>query len=792
MSIIYRKDQKDIIKYTSGTMGIQAVPGAGKTFIITHLAAKLLNYMKEKNIEGKILVLTYMNSAANNFKSRIKTMVDKSEKSRFEVMTIHSLCMKIIRENTNLAFIDGEFEVVDDYKKSMLISEAIKKFKEDGNESRIYSFLDKKQNNETNRKKWEREFESIVLNSIKLLKYADISEDELEKIVDKKYRGIMEIISPIYSIYQESLRREGYMDYDDILLIANKILSENKDVKKFYQEKYYYVLEDECQDSNFIQGQIVEMISSDKKIRRKSKKNLVRVGDVNQSITGTFAGSDPRFFMDFLKEADLSYEMNMASRSSKDIIEVANELVKSVNTVDGVLKNEKLVYKKILNPIFIEEIEKNKGYKENPITKNYMISAKTKDDEAAELRAIENYIRFLRENYPDYSIGVLAFSNFDANVIFEYLLSKGIECEKLGDSSIRKKLLSDIKLFIDFLLSPDDEEIFLNIIKDVFFERNLSVELSDEDKEAIFQKVVKIDSEKFIYDLEYFKKEVGSICVGFEDIVKRSLSNLFSDVRKFFEGFLEKSLIDYISLVKYIGTNLNTSKNEEILLIYILFYIERIQNFKDVDLRRVSTFFDRRYSRIFDSIIEGIYEGGEYEAEGGSITVSTLHKSKGMEWDAVIISGIDENNFPTDLNSYFRIDRKYLKFAFRYPEAFVNMEIDKINFDKKKASQRKYEPTDKYNTQVDCKFDEIKNNGIDKKGDIDTFDIKKYEDDLKIDIISERTRLFYVGITRAKRSLILINSRKKYIESINKSITRKESRYFTYLDDFIRQRKMLK
>ena len=124
MSINYRKDQKKIMKYKSGSMGIQAVPGAGKTFIITNLVAQLIEDMENENRDGKILVLTYMNSAVNNFKSRIRGILSDKDlpKSRFEVMTIHSLAMKIIKENTDIAFVSEETEIIDDYKKSLLIN----------------------------------------------------------------------------------------------------------------------------------------------------------------------------------------------------------------------------------------------------------------------------------------------------------------------------------------------------------------------------------------------------------------------------------------------------------------------------------------------------------------------------------------------------------------------------------------------------------------------------------------------------------------------------------------------
>ena len=90
--INYRKDQIPIMNYECGTMAVPAVPGAGKTFIVTNLVAKLLE--ENKNEKGKILILTYMNSAANNFKGRIKKILEEKgieSTNGFEVMTIHSL-----------------------------------------------------------------------------------------------------------------------------------------------------------------------------------------------------------------------------------------------------------------------------------------------------------------------------------------------------------------------------------------------------------------------------------------------------------------------------------------------------------------------------------------------------------------------------------------------------------------------------------------------------------------------------------------------------------------------------
>ena len=117
-------------------------PGAGKTFIITHLVSKLI---KENNAENsKILVITYMNSAVNNFKNRIKNILKEeniNSKNNYEVMTIHSLAVKIIKEKPQGLMINDEFLILDDLQKSIIINECIKKYKETESGKRVYSFL---------------------------------------------------------------------------------------------------------------------------------------------------------------------------------------------------------------------------------------------------------------------------------------------------------------------------------------------------------------------------------------------------------------------------------------------------------------------------------------------------------------------------------------------------------------------------------------------------------------------------------------------------------------------------
>lgn len=744
MDIVFRKDQKEIMKYKSGSMGIQAVPGAGKTFIITNLVAKLLKKMEDDDQDGKILVLTYMNSAANNFKSRIRAILEDEglDKGGFEVMTIHSLAMKIIRENTDIAMLSEESQIIDDYKKGILIQMAIDEYESiPASETRIRSFLKKDlRDDQAQVEKWYREFTNIVLNAIKLMKYADISVDRLEAYLDQDQATIMKIIGPIYKNYQTILDQEGYFDYDDILIRAYRILVENESVAEKYQARYAYVFEDECQDSNEIQGKIIDIISYKKTSREKSKRNLVRVGDVNQSITGTFTGSDPRYFKDFCLQADHFYEMNMAARSSRDILDLANHLVDQAR---GHLEG-----------IHIEPVESGQAYKSNPKTDKYMVAARSLKNQEEERDLVAKTIGYYQKAFPNYSIGVLSFSNYDTDDMGDYLDARDIKYDKLGaDSKVRKKVIGDLKLALDFLLEPIRDN-FVDLVMEAFVAR-FDLDLSQEDIESIAKSLAKEDHEALIYDDLYMEEWISRARVRLDDSIRMVFSKRMSESMLAIRSICDHNQADKLGLVSHILTRLNLTNNEVLLSKYIVFYLGNLLSYEGADLVRLALSLDKRYSRVFDGAIESIYDMGETDPLGGSVTLATIHKSKGMEWDAVIITGINKSDFPSSLDDYFRVDRKYLRPDFKYPEAFVNMDIDKIlgvNRDKTRAS---------------------------------------YEDDLKLALIGERVRLLYVGITRAKSSLLLLNSKNKFIESLNRNMFRKDSSYLEILRGYIEERKKL-
>lgn len=722
-NISYREDQIPIINYESGTMAVPAVPGAGKTFIVTNLVAKLL--MEKKHKGGKILVLTYMNSAVSNFKGRIKKILEESdiqENNSYEVMTIHSLAVKIIKEKPELVMLNEEFSIADDLQKTIILNECINRFRSSGGERIFANFL-KEQKDERWRdialEQWERGFYDLIGSSISELKYKEMSPDDLEdSIIKNGHNGILNIILPIYRQYDKSLKQQGLLDYDDILILAYRALSMDENLRTKLQNRYKYIFEDECQDSNEIQGKIIKIISNE-------NNNLVRVGDINQSITGTFSSSDPKFFKDFIAEADYCHRMDMSNRSSKDILELANKLVKYVTS--DFRQNE---CRSALEDMEIKTVPTGVGYKENPNPDTYNINIKWYETWEQELENTVRYTKGINKKYPEKSIGILVPYNEQITQVAKILMDNNIEFEELGPNSLNKrKVLINISYVIDFLLNMEDNDKLINVLDKVFIhsENNLG-------KNDFLQLLKNYDTEEIIYG-----NKTDSLIMDRESDILKGFINGKNALRE----ILEYPIVRLDLLILFIGEKTNISEEDKAIVDYLSFYIKYLcaENI-NITLDDVYQILMDNKNKVFNHIIDVVYEINGYEPKPGSVTVCNYHKSKGLEWDCVFLLGLVEYNFPDNVNQKFQCDKWYLKDAYKNPTAVIKSEIEELL-------------TGKLNTN--------------------------FSHNTKIELINEKIRLLYVGITRAKEMLILSGSAYKDGQDIGKK--NKEQKPSIYLKE---------
>ena len=723
--INYREDQLPIMEYEGGKMAVPAVPGAGKTFIVTNLVAKLLE--EKKQGRGKILILTYMNSAVNNFKVRIKKILEENnieEKNSYEVMTIHSLAVKIIKEKPEIVMMNEDFNIADDLQKTMILNECINNFKLNGGEKAFRFFLKEQKDTEWAQRQldaWENGFYDLVQNTISELKYKDITPQKLEEYLSKNRRGILKIILPIYTEYEKKLKSNGLLDYDDMLILAYKVLSMDEDLRKKYQNKYQYIFEDECQDSNEIQGKIIGLICEE-------HKNLVRVGDINQSITGTFSSSDPKFFKEFIENSDYCYRMDMSNRSSKDIINLANELVRYVT------QNLQEECRDALEDMDIKTVPKNMGYKENPDPDKYQINYKYYETFDKEIENTVKFVRNIHKRYPDKSIGILVPYNDHINLVAKELIKEDLEFEELGPNSLRKRrVIDNIAQVIDFILNCNDIEKLIEVLDKVY------IKTENKEGKKDFLQLLRENSytvEDLLYDKECSKEIIIDID---SDLYKSFVYGL-----KSLKNIVEYPLTRIDKLILFIGDSLLIEKEERAIVDYLAFYVKYLlSDNNSINLQQIYLLLNDRKNRVFSYIIEVVSEINGYEPYPGSITVCNYHKSKGLEWDCVFLLGMTEFNFPDNIYQKFQCDKWYLKEKYKNPEANIKSEIDLM-----------------------------------LQGEV----TKNYPKEIKENLIKEKIRLLYVGITRAKEMLILSASAKNSAQDKRKQ---NPSMYLSILKNII-------
>ena len=709
--INYREDQLPIIQYENGKMAVPAVPGAGKTFIVTNLVAKLLE--EKRQGKGKILILTYMNSAVNNFKIRIKKILEEKnidEKNSYEVMTIHSLAVKIIKEKPEIVMLNEDFNIADDLQKTMILNECINNFKINGGEKAFRFFLKEQKDPiwaDRQLDAWEKGFYDLVQNTISELKYKDISPQKLEEYMKENRRGILKIILPIYKEYEKRLKANGLLDYDDMLILAYKALSIDEDLKIKYQNKYQYVFEDECQDSNEIQGKIIGLICEE-------HNNLVRVGDINQSITGTFSSSDPKFFKEFIEDSDYCYRMDMSNRSSKDIINLANELTRYVT------QNLQPECRDALEQMDIKTVPKNKGYKENPKPDKYQISYKYYKTFDKEIEQTVKFVRNIHKRYPDKSIGILVPYNDHINLVAKELIKEDLEFEELGPNSLRKRrIIDNIAIIIDFILNCDEKEKLIDVLDKVYIKTD-----NKEGKKDFLQllRQTNLTVEELLYDEECTKELIIDTESDLYESFLFGLKNL--------KNIIEYPLTRIDKLILFIGNSMMMEDEERAIVDYLGFYVKYLlaEN-NSMNLQQIYNLLSDRKNRVFSYIIEVVSEINGYEALPGSITVCNYHKSKGLEWDCVFLLGMTQFNFPDNIYEKFQCDKWYLKEKYKNPESNIKAEIDFM-----------------------------------LHGEV----TKNYAKEIKENLIKEKIRLLYVGITRAKEMLILSASEKNSATDRNK------------------------
>lgn len=454
--IVPRDDQKPVLDYKNGQMAISAVPGAGKTTILLALIIKLLN--DGINPEN-IFVLTYMESAARNFRERIKNVNQESSKLP-NISTIHGLALRILKDNSNFERLGlaSDFEICDDSQRATIIQ-------------KVASHLKLKKN----------EIEEFD-RAISIMK---LGGGVLPKIVeDAKLKKFIEF----YNFYSQSLKESSLIDYDDMLLSSVRLLEENKDILEYYQEICQFIIEDEAQDSSSIQQRLISLLSA-------KHKNLIRCGDINQAITTTFSNADVEGFRQFIKSSE-SVEMNCSQRCCEEVWKLANNLV---SWAESSKSHQNSFYKIFMNPV--------EG--RNPVSKN-AVRALILENTFAEKNYILKQIKEILSANPKATIGILLRSNYQVSSWLTFINDAGFKSISRSECLEQKNVYRTIFAVMNIILNPFDNEIIANsyeILADAgFYKTRMSVEIRAFENPFVLANVDEMpaDLAKFYWDIIYW------------------------------------------------------------------------------------------------------------------------------------------------------------------------------------------------------------------------------------------------------------------------------------------------
>lgn len=567
-----RDDQKPVLEYSQGEMAISAVPGAGKTTILLALIIKLLD--SGINPEN-IFVMTYMESAARNFRDRIKNIRQNSSQLP-NISTIHGLALRILKENGNYERLglSSDFEICDDTQRSRIVREIATKLK-----------LKKTETDEFDR-------------GVSVFKIGG-GNFETTQITDKK----IEKFKTFFEEYQTVLRENNLIDYDDMLISSVKLLENNEDIRKYYQNICHYIIEDEAQDSSSIQQRLINLLSA-------KYGNLIRCGDINQAITTTFSNADVEGFRKFIKESN-NVSMNCSQRCTKDVWTLANNLVKWAENQTET--------KNAFFEIFMQPVDGRNPISENALHSN--IFEKPIEERNFILKEIKQALK----KDPKCTIGILLRSNYQVAQWINFVNNSGLKSITRSESLEQKSIFRAIFAVMQMILHPFDNNIIADnyeILAEMgFYKQRLGLEIRKYENPFIqinCDNIENVHLAQFYWDLNYWN--------SFPHLAPEELAIKIG--LHYFSSEIEKSNVYLIStLIKRLTMSY---KSFPIL-------VERLGELAKKPSLSGFKFFSEE-------------EESDKEIVAGKVQIMTLHKSKGDEFDYVFIPEMTEKALTLDFN----------------------------------------------------------------------------------------------------------------------------------------------
>lgn len=586
-------NQREAVTYCDGPQLVIAGAGSGKTRVLTYKIAWLLEHYKLK--PWNILALTFTNKAATEMKSRIGQLVGDERARYLQMGTFHSVFAKILRAEHQSVGYTSDFTIYDEADSRSLLKNIVKTM---GLDDKTYK-------------------PSTLHSAISMAKNRLCMPDQYAQDGDlmsrDRHRNMPETFK-IYYAYQQRLRQANALDFDDLLVVTFQMLHEHENLRRKYAEKFRYVLVDEYQDTNYVQQQIVTLLT-------KENRRICVVGDDYQSIYA-FRGAKIDNILNFNKiyEDSKLFKLERNYRSTRHIVAAANSLMKH---------NSRQIPKEVFS-------ENEQGEK--------VTILETISDKREAAMVCQEIRRIKSQEHAQWSDFAILYRTNAQSRNFEEEMRKpevGMgNCYRIygGQSFYQRKEIKDVIAYFRMVVNPSDEEAFRRIIN--YPARGIGdttqqkiMECARRNNASLWQVISHADQ----YTLDVNKGALSKLA-GFHALISGFIGQAATtDAYTLGTEIIEKSGVYADLAADHSIEGTNHLQNVDELRAGLADFVQARQEDGQAEQTRLADYL---------STVSLMTDQDTDTDSNDKVTMMTIHAAKGLEFPTVFVVGMEENIFP--------------------------------------------------------------------------------------------------------------------------------------------------
>ena len=713
-----RPSQEKVLAYSGGKMGVPAVPGSGKTHILSLLAARLVSSAIEGDQE--VLIVTLVNSAVDIFKRRISLLVPNRGLG-YRVRTLHGLAHDIVRERPGLAGLAEDFGILDERETEMIREDAVDAWLRahpQAADAYLIPGLEGRREQRIKANQWPLLARDVATAFIRRAKDLELEPEVLlaklavHAAANEPAFALACMGAEIYAAYQRSLAVRGVVDFDDLVRLALQVLREDADYLTRLRYRWPYVLEDEAQDSSRSQELLLRLMTG-------PDGNWVRVGDTNQAIYETFTTADPDLLRTFLGEPDVqTVVLDESGRSQPAIIELANSLVhwaRSEHPVAFVRENAFIPTD--IHPTGPGDPQPNPPHDQEAV--RLVEQGLTPDQE---LRFVTDSVKRWLAAHPDDTVAVLVPHNQRGFELIERLRRRNVPyVEMLRSTTITRETAGMLGSVLRCLADPTSPRRLAEAFRVWYREKYADPEVRAAIDGAVRRIATCPAVEAYLWP-RAGHDWLASLETAAGGVVPEEMEVL-AEFRVVAQRWHRAAILLPDQLVLALAADLYHDSSDLALAHKLASLLREV----------AAAHPDYRLEELADELADiarnerrflGLAaEDTGFEPPKGLVTVATLHKAKGLEWDRVYLISANNYHFPSGLPQDAYVSERW----------FVR---DSLNLEAEALAQLK----------AVAEANPGQAAGVQEGGPTRQ---------ARLDYAAERFRLLYVGLTRARRDLIV-------------------------------------